>query len=207
MDSTSLNSIGSNGCNGPVVINSYYDLFNLCPRNPLEMIANASLNGTVGALTNSTSYASETWADSGAYVAINQKPAVTALGSDNGEKVADAAQWNFLHLTWNSDPGVPLPLQRTIFLRAGTDWNNRIYLTFGSLNINLVQLSFLNNAATRGDKQGTIPVIQFTGPTWTGSGISLDVVIRQPTIVRMGLCLRTTASVFYMFDMEWIVVP
>ena len=195
-----------NGSNSLISVTSYYDLLNLCPKNPLDLIASASLNGTVGTLTNSTNFNSETWNDVGGLVVVSTKPNITTLATDSGEKVADAAQWNFSHLTWNSDVALPIPLRRMLFLRAGTEWTNRIGFTF-TPTISDVQLSFLGNAATRGDKQGTIPVISWSGGSWT-SAVTLDLVLRQPGIARMGLWLKSSGTVYYyMFDMEWIVVP
>lgn len=84
-----------NGCNGAIAssgISSYYDLQNLCPMNPLDLISMASINGTAGALVNSTLYASETWTDVGSVLKVSTKPVVSALGTDSAQKVADAAQ-------------------------------------------------------------------------------------------------------------------
>jgi hypothetical protein len=193
---------GSNGGNDSMGINSYYDLQNTCPKSPLDLIANASLGGNVGTLVQSTTFNNETWADVGTLVAINSKPTITTLGGDHLQNAADAQQWMFSHLTWNNSSTVPFPLRRTVFLRAGTGWTNRIVLTFPS-GIQEAQLSFLNNAATRGDKQGTIPVIGFSG-TFT-SPVALDIVLKQPGNVRMGLWLFNGTN-YYMFDMEWIIV-
>jgi hypothetical protein len=95
----------------------------------LDLIAMASINGTAGALANSTLFASETWTDVGSVLKVSTKPVVSALGTDNAQKVADAAQWNFTHLTWNSASTVAFPLRRTMFLRAPMEWSNRITLT------------------------------------------------------------------------------
>jgi hypothetical protein len=67
----------------------------MCPKNPLDLIAMASINGTAGALANSTLFASETWTDVGSVLKVFTKPVVSALGTDSAQKVADAAQWNF----------------------------------------------------------------------------------------------------------------
>ena len=135
---------GCNGANGSSGISSYYDFQNMCPKNPLDLIAMASINGTAGALANSTLFASETWTDVGSVLKVSTKPVVSALGTDNAQKVADAAQWNFIHLTWNSASTVAFPLRRTMFLRAGAEGTNRITLA-NTVTVQDPELSFLNN--------------------------------------------------------------
>ena len=144
-----------------------------------------------------------TWSEINGAVFVDAFPVVTALGTDDKAKVEEASQWNFNHLTWDDSSAVPIPLRRTMFLRAGTEWKNTLYLTLPA-TITEAQLGFLNNAATRGDNQGSIPVIRISG-NWVGSGIALDVVLRQTGSVRMGLWLEN-GSTYYMFDMKWRIV-
>ena len=82
------------GTNGPGSVTSYYDLQDLCPKNPADLIAFSSLSGVNGTLWHSSNYRDVTWSEINGVVSIDAKPVVTALGTDNIEKVADAAQWN-----------------------------------------------------------------------------------------------------------------
>lgn len=91
-----------------------------------------------------------------------------------------------------------------MFLRAGTEWSNRITLA-NTVTVQDPELSFLMNAATRGDAQGTIPVISWSGASYTAGTFALDVVVKQPCTTRMGL-MFTSGGAYYMFDMEWIIV-
>ena len=193
-----------NGSNGSPVINSWYDLQNTCPKSPLDLIANAAINGSTGALTNSSSFASETWTDVVSLLTVFAKPTISALGSDNQQNVADAAQWNFTHLTGITASTFAIPLRKTLFLRGGTAWQNRITLA-NTATIQDPQLSFLMNCATRGDAQGTIPVIAWSG-SFTAGTFALDVVLKQTGNVRMGF-MFVSGGTYYMFDMEWIVIP
>ena len=118
-----------NTSKGPLSISSYYDLQNLCPKNPLDLIANATLGGIAGTLYNSANYRDVTWTEINGVVRVDAKPVLSALGTDNLEKIADAAQWNFTHLTWDSASAVPIPLRRTMFLRSGEEWKNTLYFT------------------------------------------------------------------------------
>jgi len=193
----------SNEVSGISSINSYYDLQNTCPKCPLDFLANAAINGTTGTLAFSNTFGSESSIDVGTLLVISSKPTVTALGSDNQQNVADAAQWNFSHLTWNSASTLAIPVRKTIFLRAGVQWQNRITLA-NSATIQEPQLSFLMNAATRGDAQGTKPVIAWSG-SFTAGTFALDVVLKKQGQFRMGFWF-ISGGAYYMFDMEWIAV-
>ncbi len=88
---------------GPVLIESFLDLRQRCPDNPLDLIANALLNGTSGTPENSALFASESWTDFlSSAIYISSAPLVSALGTDSQQKVAEAAQRNFSHLCGQS---------------------------------------------------------------------------------------------------------
>jgi hypothetical protein len=190
-------------CGGGQSINSWYGLQQLSPKCPLDLIANAKFGSVQGVLKSSTNFGNPgSWTEVGSNIVIASAPVCIALGTDSQQKVEDAAQWNFSHLTWKGDSSFAPPLRRTIFLRAGDEWLNRIQFTISGMTPTNVQLSFLNNAATRGDAQGTWPVIDFTG-TFVGS--TLDFTLLQAGQVRVGM-LITNGSTYYMYDMEWIIV-
>lgn len=193
-----------NSDNGVKSINSWYGLRQLCPKCPLDLVVNAKFGGIQGVLLNSNNFAypGVAWTEVGNNIVIASKPVCVALGTDSQQKVEDAAQWNFSHLTWNDDSELAPPLRRTIFLRAGDEWINRIPFTISGMTPTNMQLSFLDNAATRGDTQGTWPVIDFTGSFVGGT---LDVTLLRASVYRMGL-LFTNGSTFEMLDMDWLVV-
>ena len=92
-----------------------------------------------------------------------------------------------------------------MFLRGGTQWINKIGINLGVATYNDLQLSFRDNGATRGDAQGTIPVISFTGGNWTGN-ILLEVVLKTFRHFSMGL-RGYDGTHNSMYEMEWVVVP
>ncbi|PLX31048.1 MAG: hypothetical protein C0600_06700 [Ignavibacteria bacterium] len=153
-----MTGINGRGKCSPAQIRSWIDLKNACPQDPRELIAYAEIGAVAGDFYLSSTYASQTWGTTP--LSINAEPKVTALETDNKQKVADANQWNFSHLTWNDSSSLAVPLRKIVFLRAGTEWENAISFDFGGTAIEEVQISFLNNAATLGDKQGSIPVIR-----------------------------------------------
>lgn len=68
-----------------------------------------------------------------------------------------------------------------------------------------IQLSFRDNAGTRGDQSGTIPVISFTG-SFTGSK-NLVLTLKQLGHVVMGLRAIDSLGAWSMYESEWIIVP
>ena len=190
-------------CATPNQISSWIDLQNYPPRSPFELIANAILNSTTGEYLNSTTYANPSaWIDSP--FAVNGEPTVAALGSDNLQNVADAAQWNFTHETWNSSSKLAPPLQNVIFLRGRTHWQNNIPINFGSSSYVDIELSFLDNAATRGDYAGTYPVISWTG-SFTGS-VTLHLTVKTMGQVKLGLRAIDSSGNYSMFELICMIV-
>ena len=187
----------------PGMVTNWFDFLRTCPFDPRDLIAQAILNETVGKFELSTNYiVPGEWSVSP--LSISSKPIVTALESNNQLKVADAAQWNFLNLTWNNSPSLAIPIRKVVFLRGINDWSNQLYLDFGENPITEVQLSFLMNAATRGDNQGTVPVIRWTGLNLTGDN-TLSVVVRQLGIFSIGIWTYDGAE-HAMFETIWNVV-
>ena len=181
---------------------SWIDLQKATPKNILDIVANSSLGGTVGSYANSSNFANPgTWVTSPFVIASN--PTASALGTDNIQKVADASQWNFQHLTASLSAATPLPLQKIIFLRGGTEWQNTIVINFGGSTYTEVQLGYLENAATRGDKQGTYPVVSWTG-SFTGT-VSLTVTFKHSGRYNVGLWAKSGSN-YSMFEMQWVVV-
>ena len=194
------------GCSDPGMVRSWNDIAKLSPTNPLDLIAYATLNGTVGAYANSTTYAQTTgvtWVNSG--VIVSAEASVLSLATDQMVTQAYANQWNFQHLTDNLV--VPPPLRKVLFLKAGTAWQNIIPLNFGGAStFDEVELSFRDNAGTRGDSAGTIPVITFGG-SYTGVSVLLNVTLQRTGIAIIGLKMRNTVgSDLSMFEMEWHIV-
>ena len=170
-------------------IDSWYRLRDIQPRNPLDIIENASING------NSRSFAfiatfhkpptGKSWTSSP--YELTGVPLCVAFGTDNLENVANADQWNFQHLTRSIDPYFAPVFSNLIFLRAGNKWQMDILIDLGGLNYNDLVLSFLMNAATRGDAQGTMPVIQWAGVPWTGI-VTLEITFHEVSCeVQLGL--------------------
>jgi hypothetical protein len=194
--------VTSNNCN-PSSVESWIDYQRTGPFDPRDLIARATINSAVGEFAFSSDFIEPgVWSVSP--LAITNKPNITALESDNQLKVADADQWNFQHLTWNDSSALALPLRKVVFLRGVHEWNNRLYIDFGATPITEVQISFLMNAATRGDKQGTVAVIKWTGLNLTGEN-TLNVVLRQIGTFSIGIWTFDGAD-HAMFETTWNVV-
>ncbi len=97
------------------------------------------------------------------------------------------------------------PPAKVIFLRGGPAWEMSIPINFGGATYNDLQLSFRDNAGTRGDYAGTVPVIAFQG-LFTGAQ-TLSVTLKSPGRISMGLRSIDLSGNWSMFEMEWIIVP
>jgi hypothetical protein len=196
----------SNGsCNGvqPSFIQSWLDLQAMMPKNPLDVLYYAKLGTTEGVPGSSLYFhqpSSGVWRDP--LVSLNGKPTCYAAGTDDVQKVEDALYWTFSHLTWYGDINAPKALRKLIFLRGGIEWRMKIPLTFSSEWTN-VMLSLRNNAATRGDAQGTVPVIGFAG-AFSGS-VELEIAVKTFGQLSMAL-VGTQSGDTAMYEMEWMVV-
>ncbi|MBS1913713.1 MAG: hypothetical protein JST22_17125 [Bacteroidetes bacterium] len=193
------------GCEGSDVIESWLDLTNMKPRNPLDLIVNAKIGAAQGTFLNSTSYlTSGTWYNSP--LIVTGQATCSALGTDNQLLVADADQWNFQHQTVNLSSALPPPLQKLMFLRGGTQWQMSIPINFGGTTFTDIQLSFRDNAATRGDYSGTVPTISWTSVGFAGS-TNLQISLSQTGRAAIGIRLIDNSGKYYMHEMEWVIVP
>lgn len=191
------------GQNGGMV-ESWFDLQAMMPKNPLDIVSYVKLGTTEGILGSSIHFqqpSSGAWRDP--LVTISGPPACYAVGTDDVQKVEDAKRWNFSHPTWYGDFDAAKCLRKLIFLRGGPDWKMIIPLNFTSAWTDVL-FSFRNNAATRGDAQGTVPVVKLTN-TFSGA-FDLEVSLKSYGLVTMAM-VGTQAGDTAMFEMEWVVVP
>jgi len=164
------------GCNNSRDIRNWNSLLQSFPVDPLSVISYAELSvagpSQVGQWALSSTYREptvpSTWLPTP--VSVNGEVTVISNGADQMQQQFDAQSWNFRNQTSNTSTTTPPPLRNTIFVRAGVEWTNIIPLTVqGSPHAVVdIELSMLDNAATRGDMQETIPVIRWTGDTYTG---------------------------------------
>lgn len=139
-------------------------------------------------------------------ISLQGLPSCMANGTDDLQKVADANQWNIQHQTAYLGSSVVPSLQNVIFLRSGNLWKMGIPLNFGSLSYPDVQISFRNDAGTRGDCQGTIPAISFTARQYTGN-VGLILTLKKLGNFIMGLRVIDPRGNYYMYESTWRIVP
>lgn len=200
------------GCKNSSSINSWNDFQNMAPMDPRDLIAYATLGGSpvVGDWYLSNNYIQpgpgSVWIPSPITFA-GQAVAITNA-SDEGQMNFDATSWNFQNKTVNNAATVAPPLRKVIFIRAGIQWMNTIPLGLGSSPSFVdLQLSFLENAATRGDMQGTVPVIRWASGPYSGPS-SMSLVVKGPgrfTLGLMGINNNSTPD-WSMFEMDIVAV-
>ena len=187
---------------------SWYDLQDAAPKNPFDIIAYAELSGTIGQFEYSVDFLNPggTWVATP--VTVQDGGDCKARESDNQQKVGDAAMWSQQHQVTNAATDLAIPLRKMIFLRGGTAWQMRIPLNL-AVGIESLQLSFLDNAGTRGDSQATVPVLRFDpGVNYVPGSYVLTVTLKSFGTLSMGL--KTIASGTgdqAMMEMDWIIVP
>jgi len=149
-----------------------------------------------------------TWNPSHIYVA--GPPVCVALESTNAQKAADAAQWNFNHLTANTSSNLAPPLPNRLYLRGGTEWRMDIPLNLGNFRGFMggypeLVISLLTNAATRGDCQGTVPAILFNSRVYTGA-VTLRVTLKKFGNFMIGIRGIDPYGYYSMYNSTWYVV-
>jgi len=203
----------NNGFSVPNNVNtdpqSWYDLQVASAIDIRNMILNAYLGSTQGVFTRSSNYATPGgggWITSPFVISAN--PTCATVHTDDMQMVADAAQWNMTHGTWNSSTSLCIPLRKLIFLRAGNQWEMTIPISFGGATYTDLQLSFRDNAATAGDftsgGTGTMPVLKFTG-SFTGA-VNLKLTINGTGHTFLGMRAQDNTGATSMFEMEIVVV-
>lgn len=190
------------GCNTPV--RSWIDWAHQMPAEILDLIAMARIGANVGTFLNSTTYNTPpvSWVANG--IAYNGEPVIASLATDSQLTVNHANQFNFSHELRNQSALLAPPLQKVIFARAGTQWENQIGIAFGGVTYNDLQLSFRDNAGTRGDAEGTIPVISWTG-SFTGNS-NLSLVFKEPGHVFLMIRAISSTGDWSAFELEIEVI-
>lgn len=189
------------GCNDP--IRSWYDLENHVPKNPFDIISSVRLGPTLGIFENSADYLGSGYVATPLSYTGNYS--VQAWESDNQQYVGDAEMWTMQHKMVNVDPSIPAALQKVAFPRGGIRWKNMLELNIG-VDLDWLLISFLENAGTRKDAQGTIPVIRIPGPIFSGAS-PLLVTLKMSGTVSIGMKTKATGSGDEaMWETDWSIV-
>ncbi len=198
------------GCSSKSQVSSWNDLLCQQPVDPRDVLAYCRLGATEGAWSLSSDYnlppGSSVWVPSP--IVIQTESIVTTNGSDQLQNVFDATSWNQMHRTVNVATSVAPPLRKTVFMRAGMGWSNAVGINVGSSpTFASFQLSLLENAATRGDAQGTIPVFEFSSGPYSGL-LQMSMVLYTPGRYTFGLLGIDSSSPanYSMFELDIIAV-
>ncbi len=198
------------GCNTRQVVRSWNDYLCQVPTDPRELIALVGIGGVAGKWYLSSDYnkpaGSSVWINTP--IAYSGNSVLTTNASDEQQQVFDAASWNFENTSVNVLATTAPPLRKTIFLRAGIGWTNSIPLAVGASPLfTEFQLSLLDNAATRGDAQGTIPVFRWAGGSYSGAQ-TLSIVLKTPGRYSLGLMGINNNSTpdYSMFELDIVAM-
>lgn len=197
------------GCKSQSPVLSWNDLLCQMPTDPREVLAMARLGVNVGTWYLSPNYhlpsGASVWIPSP--IVYSADVVVTTNSSDQQQMVFDAASWNMNNLSVNTLASTAPPLHKTIFVKGGIAWSNAISLNLGSSpQFTELQLSIMENAATRGDAQGTIPVYRWASGPYSGAQ-TLNLVFNHTgryTLGLMGINNNSTPD-YSMFEMDVVV--
>jgi len=175
------------------------------PKNPLDLISNALIGSTQGVYQNAADFLATTWAASSP-LSVTGNPVCTALGTDNLENTADAAQWNFLNTTGSLGSSTAVPLRKIFFVRRGTQFQMNFPMTSGATNIVDVLLTFRFNLGTSGNvgaSTPTVPVIAWRGYNTAGA-LTLGLTFNNSAHGRQVLVVWTkdNGGNFAVFELE-----
>ena len=189
------------GCNDPIM--SWYDLENHVPKNPFDIIDYLDFGGQEGVFERSSNYIGSGFVTTPlSYTGVY---AVEAWETDNQQKVGDARMWTQQHKVVNVDPSVPAELQKMAFPRSGREWRTMLEVNV-AVDLDWLEFSFLENAGTRGDAQGTVPVIKIENPIINGIH-PLVVTLKHPGTVSIGVRAQATGSGDQsLWDTDWVIV-
>jgi hypothetical protein len=187
---------------GNSALTGWNDIQTHCPSNPLEIIKYAKIGETTGTFLNSSQYLSSDLSWAASSMVLSADPVCYANATEQGIAVSDALEWNFSHLTGAVGLVVPPPLKNIIFLRSGSIWKMRLSLDAGMAFKN-VELTIAQNLGTRGDAQGTIPVIGFS-TTEFAQNTTMDIIVEGNGKYDVALLMQNhdgSSSMMHVFTM------
>ena len=186
-------------------------LQNSMPQSISDILSFAKYGATGGSIISSSVFNTPTggvWQASPISISIG--PIVVAVnGLVYPDQAQKAAAMNMQTKTYNAN--APLPLKTLIFAYGNKntkmDFQSDISLNLGGLNYNLLQLSILENAATKGDSHGTIQVVDFGAGPFTGiQTLSLNISGYFGPL-NLGIRLESTPGAqSSMFDLRYMIL-
>jgi hypothetical protein len=202
------------GCHDNMSPRSFGDLSQMDPKDPREIIdyvqitSGAPIPGIWG-LSNDyfTPTPPSVWGASP--VSLAAFATVTTNHTDDQQMVYNASAYTQANVQSTAfSTGYAPPLRKIVYCRSGIEWRNSIPLTFpSSPAIVEVQLSFLDNAATRGDSAGTVPVFTFLSGSFVVAP-SLQIVLKRSGRYSLGLLTidNNSPAGYGMFELDIVSV-
>lgn len=208
--------------NGMRRAQSWNDLVVMPPIDPRTIIASLGMNDQGGTFRTATFARSSTWLNP-AKTWINP-PMVTSLPGASTtsnvvaanpydfEAVVQATNWNTVHAMTMPTAGLPIDVQKVMFLLSKPNFINNIYVDWtGAATATDIQFSMRDNSMTNGmfENSGTATVPVFTFPntaTYGGTGRLIAVSLTTPGRYSVALRIVDNGANWSMFEMDWIVL-
>lgn len=200
---------------------SWFDLVVMSPIDPRGIIQYAAFENQAGATQianfarSSNFLQAVTWVNPPMVVTqpgTGTTSFVQATNPQDYDSAVAAGNWSATHAMTVNSAQVALAVQKIMFLKAGIQFINNIYLDFtGGATSTNIQLSIRENSATTGDFQGagigTVPVFAFPSSTYGGTGRNMLLTILKPGRFNVGLRIVDNSGNYSIFEMDWIVLP
>jgi hypothetical protein len=186
--------------------------------DPRVIVASASFQNSSGVAqvasfirSNSFLHAS-TWVTPPMIVNTSTPGYINASNAYDFDAIEQANTWNGLHQMTTSSSQIPFSVNKLIFLKAGTQFINNIFLdwTGGTTSTSDIELSFRDNSTTSGIFQnaavGTMPVFSFPAGTYGGTAKQLTLTLLRTGRFPMVMRIIDNTGNYSMFEMDWIVL-
>jgi hypothetical protein len=186
------------------------DLQKSMPQNITDIIESATIGATNATIQASTNFnaATGTWVTSP--VTLNAVPTAVAINATtNPDQAAKVAAMNAQTLMANLN--APPPLKNLVFLYGNQEGSLKyemdIPLNLGANTYNSIQISLLDNAATKGDEHGNFQVFDFGSGSWTGVNtlkLIFNGVIGE---YKIGIRINDTSNNTSIYYLRTVVLP
>lgn len=202
---------------------SWNDLVVMPPMDPRAIIASLSFEDQTSAIQIASFARSatwlnpaKTWVNPPMITSLPSTPATTAhivaANPYDFDAVVQSTNWNTVHAMTVPSAGLPIDVQKIMFLKADPRFVNNLYFDFtGGATSTDIQFSMRDNSATSGMFENaaaaTIPVFTFPSTsTYGGLGRNVQVSLSMPGRFHVAFRIVDNSGNWSMFEMEWVVL-
>ena len=189
--------------------------------DPRAIVSYAQLDdnggvGRIGIFQNSATFLNNTtWFPSPlnwSAITAATTPSCNPVNIQDFEAFYLAQNWTYAHgIISTNNANLPASVTKIVFLKAGNRYMTILYLDWaGGVSSTDIQLSLRDNSTVGGNlinSASTVPVIGWSGNTFSGTSRKLIISTIGPGRVNMVLRVIDNTAKWSMFEMDWNIVP